>query len=77
MVDDIDLDELEYGLEEEDAEAFSAIRLVGVATVGALLSLGAYYIYQNLDPSKKASLKKQASGLVAEQIHRLTEIDED
>lgn len=76
-MDDRDLNELEYGLDDEDAEAFSAMRLLGVATVGAMLSLGAYYIYQNLEPSKRASLKKQASGLVAQQIHRLTELDED
>lgn len=78
-MDEVDLEYLESELldEEQDADAFSPVRLVGVAMFGALVSLGAYYVYQTLEPEKKANLKKKASGMIQEQIHALTEIRED
>ena len=78
--DDSDLDYLEAEYREaapRDEHAFSAGRLLSVAMAGALVSLGAYYLYQQLDPKKKADLKKKASGMIQEQIHALTEIRED
>ena len=78
-MDEVDLDYIEAELQEgsEDSDAFSAGRLLGVALVGALASLGAYYVYQSMDPDKKARLKKKASGMIQEQIHALTEIYEE
>ena len=73
MIDESDLNILEIEEEETDADAFSVGRLVTVALGGALASLGAYYIYQQLSPERKATLKKQASGLIANQIHQLTD----
>jgi peptide subunit release factor RF-3 len=80
MIDESDLEILELEEEESDEDAFSAGRLVTVALGGALLSLGVYYVYQQLSPERKATLKKQASGLIANQIHQLTDMgdfDED
>ena len=78
-MDEVDLDYIEAELAEgsPDPDAFSASRLLGVALAGALASLGAYYVYQSMDPEKKARLKKKASGMIQEQIHALTEIRED
>ena len=73
--DDLDILEIEDGL--DDDEAFSVGRLLGVAAIGAFVSLGAYYIYQQLEPEKKARLKKTASGMIAEQIHTLTDVRDD
>lgn len=67
----------EYSETKKDDEAYSAGRLLGVALFGALVSLGAYYVYQQLEPEKKAKLKKKASGMIAEQIHTLTGPGED
>lgn len=61
---------------DNDEEAYSAGRLLTVAAMGALLSLGLYYMYQQLDEEKRTSLRRKASGLVADQIHRLTEVEE-
>jgi hypothetical protein len=33
-------------------------------------------MYQQLDEEKRTSLRRKASGLVADQIHRLTEVEE-
>ena len=74
MIHEEDFDILDLEEEVEDEHKFSAGRLFGVATVGAMISLGVYYIYQQLDPEKKARLKRQASGMIAEQIHTLTEV---
>lgn len=74
MIDDSDLERLERESRETEDRAFSAGRLFGVATMGALLSLGAYYVYHQLDPDKRARLKKKASGMIAEQIHALTAV---
>ena len=57
---------------ETDDEAFSVGRLVTVAALGALGALGAYYMYQQLDEEKRTSLRRKASGLVADQFSRLT-----
>ena len=78
-MDEVDLDYIEAELAEDapDPDAFSAGRLLGVALVGALASLGPYYVYQSMDPDKKARLKKKASGMIQEQIHALTEISEE
>ena len=45
--------------------------------MGAVASLGLYYLYQQLDDEKRTSLRRKASGLVADQIHRLTDIGDD
>lgn len=75
MIDDSDLDILELERESDDeGHAYSAGRLITVALGGALLSLGAYYVYQQLTPEKKAGLKRKASGLIAQQIHQLTDM---
>ncbi len=70
------LEIVELEPEDGEGEPFSTGRLLTVATVGALLSLGAYYIYHQLDDEKRRALKSTASSLVAEQIHRLTEVDD-
>lgn len=62
--------------DDTDENAYSPGRLLGVATLGALLSLGAYYLYQQMDEEKKRALKKKASNLVADQITRLTEVED-
>lgn len=62
-------------VELEDDDAFSPGRLITVAAVGALVSMGLYYMYQQLDDEKRTSIRRKASGLVADQIHRLTEVD--
>ena len=62
MIDESDLDILELEEEGRDGDAFSVGRLITVALGGAVVSLGAYYIYQQLSPERKANLKKQASG---------------
>lgn len=74
MIDESDLDILELEEEGRDGDAFSIPRLLTVALGGAVASLGAYYIYQQLSPERKANLKKQASGLIAKQIHQLTDM---
>lgn len=74
-MNDIDLELVDS--EDDDENVYSPIRLLGVATLGAALSLGAYYLYQQMDPEKKASLKRKASNLVADQITKLTEVDDD
>lgn len=61
---------------EKDEEAFKPGRLISVAALGALASLGLYYIYQQLDEEKRTSLRRKASGLVADQFQRLTEVEE-
>lgn len=71
---DTDFDEVEDATPDEDA--YSAGRLITVALSGALLSLGVYYLYQQLEPEKKSRLKKKASGMIQEQIHAWTEIRE-
>lgn len=62
--------------DDTDEEAYSPGRLLGVAALGAMLSLGAYYLYQQMDEEKKRALKRKASNLVADQITRLTEVDD-
>lgn len=62
---------------DTDEEAYSPGRLITVAAVGALVSLGLYYMYQQLDDEKRSSLRRKASGLVADQIHRLTDTERD
>ena len=74
MIDESDLDILELEESTDDSDAFGVGRLVTVALSGALVSLGAYYVYQQLSPERKASLKKKASGLIANQIHQLTDM---
>lgn len=74
MIDESDFDILELENEEPDKDAFALGRLLSVALAGALVSLGAYYVYQQLEPEKRAKLKKQASGMIAEQIHALTDV---
>ena len=74
FVDLIDMDE---EVDAEDKHAFAPARLFSVALVGALVSLGAYYMYQQLEPEKKRKLKKQATSMIQEQIHSLTEVEED
>ena len=74
MIDESDLDILELEEEGRDGYAFSVGRLITVALGGAVVSLGAYYIYQQLSPERKANLKKQASGLIAKQIQQLTDM---
>lgn len=74
MIHEDDLEFLESQDELTDDKAFSAGRLFGVAVIGAVVSLGAYYIYQQLEPEKKARLKRTASGMIAEQIHTLTDV---
>jgi hypothetical protein len=71
-----DLEIVELDTENDD-EAYSAGRLIAVASVGAMISLGLYYMYQQLDDEKRTSLRRKASGLVADQIHRLTEVEHD
>ena len=77
MIHEDDLEILESQDELDDDKVFSAGRLLGVAVIGAFVSLGAYYIYQQLEPEKKARLKKTASGMIAEQIHTLTDVRDD
>ena len=74
---DRELDELEIVELEAEEEVYSAPRLLMVAAMGALASLGLYYVYQQLDEEKRNSLRRKASGLVAEQIHRLTDVGQD
>lgn len=64
-------------LDSDDGEAFSPGRLFTVAAAGALASLGLYYLYHQLDEDKRASLRRKASGLVADQLHRWTDSEED
>jgi hypothetical protein len=77
VIEDSELDVLELDTHEKKEDVFSAGRLFSVALAGAIASLGAYYIYHQLDPDKKARLKEQASGMIAEQIHALTEVRDD
>ena len=70
---DLEIVELE---DERDDEAFAPGRLITVAAVGAMAALGLYYVYQQLDEEKRVSIRRKASGLVADQIHRLTDPDE-
>jgi hypothetical protein len=77
VIEDSDIEFMDLEEEEQDDEAFSAGRLLGVALTGALISLGLYYVYQQLEPEKKARLKKQATGMIQEQIHSLTEVSDD
>lgn len=72
MGKDRDLEVVELD-DDSDEEAFTPGRLITVATFGALVSLGLYYMYQQLDDEKRTSIRKKASGLVADQIHRLTD----
>lgn len=74
MIDESDFEILELETEEPDKDAFAVGRLLGVALAGALVSLSAYYLYQQMEPEKRAKLKKQASGMIAEQIHALTDV---
>lgn len=75
----IDEAELEYSdLEfEVDKNAYSPGRLLSIGLAGAAVSLGIYYLYQQLDPEKKHKLKKRATGFIQEQIHALTEVRDD
>lgn len=78
MIDDSDLEEFDF--EEDkgiDSDAFSSGRLITVAFGGALVSLAAYYLYHHLDQDKRDKLKRKASGLIAEQIHALTDFATD
>ena len=77
MIDESDFEILELETEEaeeSDQDAFAVGRLLGVALAGAMVSLGAYYLYQQLEPEKRAKLKRQARGMIAEQIHALTDV---
>lgn len=69
--------ELEIVELEGDEDAYSPPRLLAVAAMGAVASLGLYYLYQQLDDEKRTSLRRKASGLVADQLHRLTDIGDD
>lgn len=77
--DVIDESDLEYmdPETEVDRHAYSAGRLLTVGLAGALVSLGIYYLYQQLEPEKKHKLKKKATGFIQEQIHALTEVRDD
>ena len=66
--------ELEVVELDDEEEAYSPSRLLAVAAMGAVASLGLYYLYQQLDEEKRSSLRRKASGLVADQIHRLTDV---
>ena len=57
-------------------DSFSLPKLVAVAVAGAATSLGLYYFYHNLDNDKKKQIRKKATGMIAEQIHTLTDIRE-
>ena len=75
----MDLDnerELEMVELEAQEDTYGAPRLLAVAAMGAVASLGLYYLYQQLDEEKRSSLRRKASGLVADQIHRLTDVDD-
>lgn len=61
---------------DEDEDVYTPAKLLGVATLGAVLSLGVYYLYNQMDEEKRASLRRKASNLVADQITRLTEVEE-
>lgn len=72
MGKDKDLEIVELD-DETDVEAFTPGRLFTVAAVGAMTALGLYYIYQQLDEEKRSTIRRKASGLVADQLHRLTD----
>ncbi len=64
-------------LEPETSEdPFSSGKLFGVAVVGAVISLIAYYTYHQMEEEKREALRSTASTLVAQQIHRLTEVED-
>lgn len=71
-----ELEVVELDPYEEEDQVYSSGRLLSVATLGAVASLGLYYLYQQLDEEKRTSIRKKASGLVADQIHRLTEVED-
>ena len=71
-----ELEVVELDPYEEEDQVYSPGRLLSVATLGAVASLGLYYLYQQLDEEKRTSIRKKASGLVADQIHRLTEVED-
>ena len=77
VIEESDMDFANLEVEARDDQAFSSGRILTVAIGGALLSLGIYYIYQQLEPEKRAHLKRQASGMIQEQIHSLTEVRDD
>lgn len=77
VIDDSDLEYVELETTEVGGEAYGAGRLLTVAMAGAFVSLGIYYLYQQLEPEKKSKLKKKATGFLQEQIHALTEVRED
>ncbi len=71
-----ELEVVELDPYEDEDQVYSMGRLFSVATLGAVASLGLYYLYQQLDEEKRTSIRRKASGLVADQIHRLTEVEE-
>lgn len=78
MIDDAEDDILEIEpVIDDGGDPYSPTRLLGVAFAGALASLGAYYLYHQLDNEKKDRLKDKASTLVARQIQSFMEVDED
>jgi hypothetical protein len=76
MGKDRDLEIVELD-DERDEDAFTPGRLITVAALGAAAALGLYYMYQQLDEEKRTSIRRKASGLVADQIHRLTDVDHE
>lgn len=63
-VEVLDLDE------EHGSDPFSPERLVGVAVLGAVSSLLLYYLFNQLDPDRRESIKEGMMSTLKSQVRR-------
>ncbi len=65
--DDVEVLDLD---DEHGPDPFSPERLVGVAVLGAVSSLLIYYMFNQLDPERRESIKDGIMATVKNQVRR-------
>ena len=75
FVERMNLDKLVFDddLPRRSSDPFSPGKIMGVAVLGAAAALSAYYIYNQMDPAKKARIRDGVVSFARSQVKNFTE----
>lgn len=69
------VEEIVLGEGDWDDDPFTPTKLMGVAVAGALGALVIYYLYSQLDPDKRESLKEGLMSAARSQMRRWGDVE--